>query len=118
MSIDITLFTRGTRWSYDNGWPYQGQYWDAFNGPHFAKEDYLVLLNEKQGTVVLHLDHGLTTQIWSGQIADRADFDKMIESLASYEKAYREKKGIDPSYDYELEYIRKLSASHRDPPGC
>jgi hypothetical protein len=108
MSIDIFEFMKDVaRWSYDNGWQYNGQSWDAYRGHVYARGNYLVMLNQKQGTVVLHYEDGKPRELWSGQINERDEFDRLVQFLKDYDQQYRVQHNLHPTYDYERDLLRE-----------
>jgi hypothetical protein len=66
-------------WVYDNGGRYRDELWDWYCGD----EPRVVLLRQGPDRVALIRLTGTTPdEIWSGPVADTAEFDRLMDLLA------------------------------------
>ena len=88
-------------WVYDNGWRYGDEFFSAayrgeeFDGTESGKQDYLLMLrrgNIPGRTLILHNIEGRLTQIWSGQVETKDDFNNMMTVANSYINQYQAQK--------------------------
>jgi hypothetical protein len=79
---DFDAYAKGRGWLYDNSGMHQGQSWDWYfkqgsDGKH-------VLLRQKPDRAALVRIEGKTlNEVWSGQIADSAQFDEFMKVFAA-----------------------------------
>jgi hypothetical protein len=93
---DFDKFAWGVgRWSYDNGWHYKGEFFSASYIQNEIKKNnegelgYFLLLRNgaiRNRTILIHVLGTHRTEIWSGQIESKGDFDKMMEILKEYKE--------------------------------
>jgi hypothetical protein len=85
-------------WVYDNGWRYQDEFFGAaYVGKTFGdtEDDCLLMLREggiPGRTIILHKQGNQLTEIWSGQVDTREEFDKMMRVVNNYSTRYHMKK--------------------------
>jgi hypothetical protein len=81
------------KWAYDNGWCYQGERFGAayireeFGKAETGELDYLLMLREGDvlhRTLIIHGIGAQLTEIWSGEIEARDDFDRMMKIVSGY----------------------------------
>jgi hypothetical protein len=81
------------RWSYDNGSCYKGEFFGAsYVQDELQKNDveipnYLLLLRNgdiSNRTLIIHVLGTKLTEIWSGQVDSKNDFDNMMGFLREY----------------------------------
>jgi hypothetical protein len=85
--FDTYAWDKG-RWSYDNGWNYKGEFFGAayVQNEVIKKEagelDYLLMLRNGKvpnRTLIIRVLGTQFTEIWSGQIESKTDFDQMMD---------------------------------------
>ena len=93
-------------WEYDNGWRYQDRYFGAsFAGKVFGnvqrgEHDHLQMLregDESTRTVIIHIVGSSITEIWSGEVCTKIDFDRMMDSVNEYILQYEKERRARPS---------------------
>jgi hypothetical protein len=99
----------------DNGWLYDNRYWDAYSGPYFRKNDFLVLLSIIPEICILHYIKDSTSQkpniIFQGIINDSLLLNEAMLDVEKYRIAYCKKAGIDSTRNIEADLIEYQNSS-------
>ncbi len=103
--IDLFEFQKLGYFGYDNGYNYQNKSYDAYSGPFFEKNSHIVLLCNKEGSIVVHYEHDKRHEIFRGIISSQEEYTKMLMIVEKYRKKYCIKNGIDPRRDIESDLI-------------
>lgn len=97
--------SESTYWCYDTGTAYQDEFWNEYSGPYFAKGDYLRLLHNEAGTVVLHCIDSRPTELWRGQLYNESDFQDLVVQVEQYRRRYCAEHGIDCTRNIEHDLV-------------
>ena len=94
--LDIYPYMHHTYWGYDNGWNYEGEYRDAYHGPDFGKDNFLILLYKPGSAVVIHHIQDKKKKVLDMPVYDTESLLSMLQTAEEYRNTYCDEISIDP----------------------